>query len=62
MKWVTRRTEHGDRAAVGDPYPLDALHGGGLAGAVGAEDPEDLSPLHGQRQVVHDHPVAVPLP
>ena len=39
--------------AVGDAQSLDALDGGGLAGAVRAEDAEDLPLLDGERDAVH---------
>jgi hypothetical protein len=53
--------QHPDRAPVGDPQPLDRLHGGGLAGAVGADDPEDLAPLDGERHVLDGHRAAAAL-
>jgi hypothetical protein len=40
--------QHAHGPAVGPAQPLDDLDGGGLAGAVGAEDPEDLAPLHAE--------------
>src|SRR5262249_30896329 len=36
-------------------------HGGGLPGAVRAEEAEDLSLRHGEGEVLHRDPVAVPL-
>jgi hypothetical protein len=50
-----------DPARVGDAQALDALDGGGLAGAVRAEDPEDLALLDGEGDAVDDGPVAVGL-
>ena len=35
--------QHADDAAVGRAQPFDALHRGGLAGAVGADEAEDLA-------------------
>ncbi|MEY9994378.1 hypothetical protein ABIE67_006410 [Streptomyces sp. V4I8] len=52
---------HPDAAGVGDAQPLDTLHGGGLAGAVRTEDPEDLALLHGEGDSVDDGPAAVRL-
>ena len=42
-----------DRAGVGDAQSLDAFDGGGLARAVGAEDPEDLPLVDGEAHSVH---------
>jgi len=53
--------QHPDSPAVRGTQPFDNLHRGGLAGAVGPEDPEDLAALHGERQVVDRDLVAVPL-
>ena len=41
-------TENPDRAPVRRAESGDAFDGGGLAGAVGAEDPEDLTPAYAQ--------------
>jgi len=49
--------EHADAAPVGGAQPLDQLNGGGLAGPVGADDPEDLARLDGQRHVLDGHRV-----
>ena len=46
------QAEHRDRAAVGSPQPLDALHRRGLAGAVGADQPEDLAVVDVERHLV----------
>ena len=53
--------EDADGPAVALPEPLDALDGGGLAGAVGAEDPEDLALLDGERHVLDGHVLSVAL-
>ena len=53
--------EHADRARVGRPQPADGLDGGGLAGAVGAEDGEDLARLDREGDAVDGRPVAVAL-
>ncbi len=53
--------EHLDRAAVRPAQSLDALDGGGLAGAVGADQPDDLSGVHVEVEVVDDHAAAVRL-
>src|SRR5690606_23868311 len=53
--------EHADRAAVAPPQPFDALHRGGLAGAVGAEDAEDLALRHGERHPVQNLQISVRL-
>ena len=45
--------EHPGGAGVGGPVPLQRLDGRGLPGAVGAEQPEDLAALDGERQPVH---------
>jgi len=60
---VGHGVESGDpyAAGVGDPQPLDALDGGGLAGPVRAEDPEDLALLDGEGDTVDDGPAAVGL-
>ena len=56
---VEARDPH--RAAVRDAQALDAFDGGGLAGAVRAEDPEDLPLLDGEGHPVDDGPAAVGL-
>ena len=53
--------EHRDDAAIGRAQPLDAFHRGGLAGAVRADQPEDLGRLHREGHVVHGHGAAVGL-
>ena len=60
---VGDRVEAGDSdpARVGHPQALDALDGGGLSGAVRAEDPEDLALLDGEGDAVHDRPATVGL-
>ena len=45
-------TEDGNAAAVGLPDPLHALHRRGLAGAVRADQPEDLAVLDLERHVI----------
>jgi hypothetical protein len=54
-------TEHADRAPVRRPQPLDALHRRGLAGAVRAEDPEDLAFLDVERDIIDCHGLPVAL-
>jgi hypothetical protein len=51
--------EHADQSAVGPAQSYDALHGGGLPGAVAAEDPEDLTCLHGEAHVFDGDLLAV---
>ena len=46
------QAEHRDLPAIRRPQPLDALHRRGLAGAVGADQPEDLAWLDVERHVV----------
>ena len=53
--------EHADRARVGRPQPADGLDRGGLAGAVGAEDGEDLALLDREGHAVDRRAVAVAL-
>jgi hypothetical protein len=53
--------EHRNLAPVRGPQAFDAFHGGGLACAVGAENPEDLALLHGEGNIVHRHGLAVTL-
>jgi hypothetical protein len=50
-----------DPAGVGHTQPLDTLHGGGLAGAVGAEDAEDLAILDGEGDTVDGRAAGVGL-
>src|SRR5262249_28604277 len=45
-------------ALVGGEQPAQHADGGGLAGAVGAEEAVDLAALHPHRQVAHDRAVA----
>jgi hypothetical protein len=52
---------HPDPARVGDAQALDALDGGGLAGAVRAEDAEDLALLDAEGDTVDDGSAAVGL-
>ena len=47
--------EDGNRAAVGRAQAFDALHGGGLAGAVGPDQAEDLARLDVEGDVVDGH-------
>jgi hypothetical protein len=49
------------RAAVGSSEPLDHLQRGGLAGAVGAEDPEALAVADLEADRVDDGPAVVAL-
>ena len=56
------QTEHPDEAAVRPPQPFDALDGGRLARAVGADHPEDLPPPHLKRGPVHSPNLVVALP
>src|SRR5215469_1197575 len=51
--------QHADPPAIGLAQAHDAFHGGGLPGAVAAEDPEDLTFLHGEAHVVHGDLAAV---
>ena len=53
--------EDGNRAAVGRAQAFDALHGGGLAGAVGADQAEDLARLDVEGDVVDGHGTPVGL-
>jgi hypothetical protein len=53
--------EHADLAAVRRAQPFDAFHGRGLARAVGAEDPEDLALVDGERDIVDRRRVPVAL-
>jgi hypothetical protein len=48
-----------DLAGVRFQHAEDDPHGGGLAGAVGADEPEHLPLAHGERQVVEGDQVAV---
>jgi hypothetical protein len=50
-----------DGSRVGDPEAFDAFDGGGLAGSVGAEDPEDLPLVDGEVHPVDDRAPAVGL-
>ena len=50
-----------DRAAVGRHQPDDHVEGGGLAGAVGAEQADHLAGVDLERQVVHHLARAVAL-
>ena len=53
--------EDADRAGVGRPQAGDRFDGGGLAGAVRAEDAEDLALLDGERHAVDGGAIAVAL-
>ena len=53
--------EDADLAGVGSPQALEALDGGGLAGTVGADHPDDLTGRDVEVEVVDDHAVAVRL-
>jgi hypothetical protein len=55
------QAEHPHLARVGAAQALHHLHRGRLAGPVGAHDPDDLAGLHGERDAVHRHRLAVPL-
>jgi hypothetical protein len=48
-----------DLASIGRQHPEDDAHGGGLAGAVGADEPEHLPLGDGEREVVEGDQVAV---
>jgi hypothetical protein len=48
-----------DLAGVGLEHAEDDAHGGGLAGAVGPDEPEQLALGDGERQVVEGHQVAI---
>jgi hypothetical protein len=48
-----------DLAGVGLQHPQHDPHGGGLAGAVGTDEPEHLALGDGERQVVEGDQVAV---
>jgi hypothetical protein len=48
-----------DLAGVGLQHSEDDPHGGGLAGAVGAHEPEHLALGDGEGEVVQRHHVAV---
>src|SRR5690606_38248904 len=50
-----------DGAGAGAAQAPQAFDGGGLAGAVGAEDPEDLALVNGEADVVHGAAAAVGL-
>jgi len=54
-------SQHADQSAVGPAQAHGALHGGGLPGAVAAEDPEDLTLFHGEAHIVDGDLLAVPL-
>jgi hypothetical protein len=57
--WI--EAENLDRSAVWTPQAFDALHRRGLAGAVRADDPEDLTLFHRKRDTVDDVDVIVGL-
>ena len=50
-----------DRSGVGDREPFEDLDGGGLAGAVGAEQPEALAGFDGEIEPRDRYDVAVAL-
>ena len=52
----------GAMAAVGVAKARDALDGGGLPGAVGAKDAEDLAGRHGKGHIRDGHFLAIRLP
>ena len=49
---------HEDLATVGLEHPVDQLQHGGLAAPGLAEEDEDLTVAHGEREVVDRHHVA----
>ena len=53
--------EHAELAGVGPAEPLEALDGGGLAGAVGADQAEHLAGVHVQVEAIDDGAAAVRL-
>jgi len=53
--------QHADPSGIGLAESLEDLHGGGLPGAVRAEDAEDLALGDLERDVPHRHGVAVAL-
>ncbi len=57
--WI--EAENLDRSAVWTPQAFDALHRRGLAGAVRADDPEDLTLFDRERDTVDDIDVIVGL-
>src|SRR5229473_3226030 len=59
MAWLP--AQHGDLAAVRLAQALDDLQRGGLAGAVRAQDPEELAALHLEGHAVHGGHLAVRL-
>jgi len=62
-RWVATDVDPGDDhpALVGVAQPLEDLHGGGLAGAVGSEDAEDLVLADVEGDAVDGHDLAVAL-
>jgi hypothetical protein len=54
--------EDADVTAVGVAQARDALDGGGLPGAVGAEDAEDLAGRHDKGDIRHGHLLAIGFP
>jgi hypothetical protein len=56
------QAQHPDAAAVGAPQPLQALHRGGLPGAVAPQQAEDLPLADLERHVGHGHVRAVAFP
>lgn len=54
-------SEDGHGAAIGRAKALDALHRGGLSGAVGPDQPENLAVFDLERDVVDRHGRAVDL-
>src|SRR5690606_10750976 len=47
------QAEHLQPAPGGAAQPLQGLHSGGLARAVGAQDAEDLAPAYRERHILH---------
>jgi len=61
VPWPRRQPEQAHAATVGLAEPLDHLQRRGLGGAVGAEDPEELALLDGDRHPVDGDQVSVAL-
>ncbi len=55
------KPQDADRAAIGLAQAGDRLDGRGLAGAIRAEDAEDLALFHGERNAIHGRLAAVVL-
>jgi hypothetical protein len=54
--------QNGDGAPIGRAQTFDALHRGGLAGAVRTDQPEYFAALNVERDAGHGHGLAVGLP